>query len=61
MELNEDKCELNRHLNDLRREQRIHDEQRTKTIQELSEINLKAMQDVQTVSVCLFLNYLVCK
>ncbi|CAF5091780.1 unnamed protein product, partial [Rotaria sp. Silwood1] len=38
---NEDKCELRRQLNDLRREQRIHDEQQTQTIQELTEINLK--------------------
>ncbi|CAF0747785.1 unnamed protein product [Rotaria sp. Silwood1] len=44
---NEDKCELRRQLNDLRREQRIHDEQQTQTIQELTEINLKLTQDLQ--------------
>ncbi|CAF0984560.1 unnamed protein product [Rotaria sordida] len=47
IESNEDKCELRRQLNDLRREQRIHDEQQTQTVQELAEINLKLTQDLQ--------------
>ncbi|CAF4724029.1 unnamed protein product [Rotaria socialis] len=34
VETNEDKCELRRQLNDLRREQRMHDEQQTQAIRE---------------------------
>ncbi|CAF2853263.1 unnamed protein product [Rotaria sp. Silwood2] len=47
IETNEDKCELRRQLSDLRREQRIHGEQQTQTIQELTEINHKLTQDLQ--------------
>ncbi|CAF4963134.1 unnamed protein product, partial [Rotaria socialis] len=34
VETNEDKCELRRQLNDLCREQRMHDEQQTQAIRE---------------------------
>ncbi|CAF0763765.1 unnamed protein product [Adineta steineri] len=47
IELNEDKCEMRRQLDDLRREQRVHDEQQTQIIQELTEINYKLTQDLQ--------------
>ncbi|CAF3424922.1 unnamed protein product [Rotaria socialis] len=47
VETNEDKCELRRQLNDLRREQRMHDEQQTQAIRELTEINHKLSQDFQ--------------
>ncbi len=54
IESNEDKLEIRRQLDDLRREQRIHDEQQTQTIQELTEINLKLSQDLHIVSVTSF-------
>ncbi|CAF5194568.1 unnamed protein product, partial [Rotaria magnacalcarata] len=47
IETNEDKFELRRQLNDLRREQRMHDEQQTQAIRELTEINHKLSQDFQ--------------
>ena len=50
-ESNEDKAEIRRQLDDLRREQRIRDEQQTQIIQELNEINHKLSQDLQIVSV----------
>ncbi|CAF5010738.1 unnamed protein product, partial [Rotaria socialis] len=51
VETNEDKCELRRQLNDLRREQRMHDEQQTQAIRELTEINHKLSQDFQVVRI----------
>ena len=49
IESNEDKYELCRQLDDFRREQRLHDEQQTHTIQEITEINYKLSQELQTV------------
>lgn len=46
-ECNEDKYELVRQLDGVRREQRSHDEQRTQTIQDLTENNFKLAQDLQ--------------
>lgn len=51
IEYNEDKREMHRHVENLRREQRLHDVQQTQSIQELTDINLKLSQDLQLVSV----------
>jgi phage-related minor tail protein len=50
IESNEDKCELRRQVDNLRHEQRIHDEHQTHTIQEFAEISHKLTQDLQIVS-----------
>lgn len=42
---------MRRQLDDLRREQRIHGEHQTQTVQELTDINHKLSQDLQIVSV----------
>ena len=50
IEFNEDKRDIHRQVDDLRREQRLHDVRQTQTIQELTEMNLKLAQDLQIVS-----------
>lgn len=50
-ESNEDKSELRRQANDLRREQRLQDEQHTQTIRELTELNHKLSQDLEIVRI----------
>lgn len=48
-EFNEDKRDMHRQFEEIRREQRLHDTQQTQTIQEFTDINLKLSQDFQIV------------
>ena len=51
MEFNEDKRDMHRQFEEVRREQRLHDTQQIQTIQELTDINLKLSQDFQLVCI----------
>ena len=49
IEFNEDKYQFLRQLDELRREQRLHDAEQTQILQELTETNQKLSADLQQV------------
>ena len=57
LESNEDKNDVRRQLDDLRREQRLHDGQQTQLLQELTEANFKLSKDLQLVRRTIELRY----